>query len=464
MSNMKAGIRNRNLRIRILFSAMHFAAVIFPSIPAFPQDSVWAWGGNSNGQLGCANQPDCPDTGTGRWGGPLIVSDLLNTNRISSGYYHSLSVRTDGTVWAWGNNYSGQLGTGNNESTDFPVQVLSLTGAVDIACGEWGSVALKEDGTVWQWGFFGTIPNPSNGPPDGLKIPTKVVGLSDVIAVSAGAYHAVALKSDGTVWAWGSNVGGMLGDGTTIDRDVPVQVVGLENIIAITFCLVLKSDGTVWRWGHCCFPAQQLSGLYDVTAISSGTHSLAIKKDGSLWAWGDNRNGQLGDGTTEDTDDPVQVLNLSNVIAASAGDSFSVAATGDGRVWACGANFWGQLGDGTTNESHVPVQIPSVRDITMLSAGWVQSLALQATPPVLDSIKAIKDPFRVKISGTNFHRHLKVYIADSLVPWENVKVKNENRIILKKGAILKELFPKDQCTAVKIINDDGGYSTSEFCR
>ncbi len=448
----------------IIFCALLLAAVLFPSIPTLSQNSVWAWGGNCSGQLGCANEADCPGSSWGDWGGPIELSAISNISTISAGFGHSLVNGQDGMVWAWGNNCSGQLGTDNTTSTDYPVQVLNLKEVIAVACGNYGSVGLKTDGTVWQWGFFGTDPCPDCGCPDGFKIPTKVAGLSNVIAVSAGNFHAVALKNDGTVWAWGANYGGQLGDGTTIDREIPVQVVGLENIIAITFCRALRNDGTVWRWGGCCFPAQQMADLYDITAISSGTHSLAIKNDGTLWAWGNTRTGQWGDGTTPRPDVRVHFLNLPPVFAASAGDSFSVAATGDGKVWAWGANFWGQLGDGTTNESHVPIQVSNVNDVTKLSAGWVHTLALQTTPPVINSIKKIKDPFRVKICGASFHNNLKIYIADSLVPWENVRVLNENCIILKKGVNLKSQFPKNQCMAIKIVNDDGGYALTEFCR
>ena len=156
--------------------------------------------------------------------------------------------------------------------------------------------------------------------------PVQVSGLSGVQAIVAGTAHALALKNDGTVWAWGANSNGQLGDGTGTDRSTPVQVTG---------------------------------GMAGVTALAAGvTHSLAAKNDGTVWAWGGNDAGQLGDGSTTDHSTPVQVSGgLVGAVGLAAGTYHSLAVKNDGTVWAWGGNDLGQLGDSTTTGRRTPVQV-----------------------------------------------------------------------------------------------------------
>ena len=202
----------------------------------------------------------------------LVISNMIYasvTPQISTGEEHTLALKSDGTVWAWGSNDNGQLGDGTYTYRITPVQVGSLSDIIAIACGgvldtkKGFSIALKSDGAVWAWGG-----NDNGQLGDGTKIgkanPVQVNGLSDVIAVAGGGSHAAALKSDGTVWTWGYNSDGELGDGTKTKRTTPVQVSGLSNIIAIA---------------------------------CGGYHTVALKSDGTIWTWGYNGYGQLGDGT-----------------------------------------------------------------------------------------------------------------------------------------------------------------------
>lgn len=239
---------------------------------------------------------------------------------ISSGYWHTVALRSDGTVWTWGSNLYGQMGDDSRERHT-PTQVNGLNGVTAIAAGEQNTVALKADGTVWVWGWnsHGIL---GDGTTMNRHAPVQVSDLAAVTAISAGQTHTIALKSDGTVWTWGGNFSGQLGDGTMTLRTVPTPV----------------------------------SGLTGASAISAGwQHTVALRSDGTVLAWGDNHWGQLGDDTTTAHLSPVRVSGLTGVTAISAGGwHFTVALRHDGTVWAWGNNAFGLLGDGTTTNRLTP--------------------------------------------------------------------------------------------------------------
>jgi hypothetical protein len=198
-------------------------------------------------------------------------------NKIAAGLGHNLARLGDGTLVAWGDNCCGQLGRGNGSDISFAV----LTGVRDFSAGGVHSVAVKDDGTAWAWGD-----NSSGQLGDGTLTnrtqPMQVPGLTNVTKVSAGPSYTpytLALKSDGTVWAWGDNSSGQLGDGTTSSRSSPVPVRGLEDVIEIS---------------------------------AGGSHALARKSDDNVWGWGANESGQLGDGTTDSRPLPVRVSAISS--------------------------------------------------------------------------------------------------------------------------------------------------------
>ncbi len=282
---------------------------------------------------------------------------------MSAGWYHTLAIKTDGSLWAWESNRSGQLGDGTATDRATPVQVL--TGVAAASASAVHSLARKTDGSLWAWGWNG-VGQLGDGTTTDRSTPVKV--LTGVAAVSVGGDHSLALKTDGSLWAWGSNWYGQLGDGTRTDRSTPVQV--LTGVAAVTggnaHTLALKTDGGLWAWGwdpygvlgdgtatHRSTPVQVLTG---VAAVSAGFyHTLAIKTDGSLWAWGYNGDGRLGDGTTTDRSTPVQILT--GVAAVSTGIYHTLARKTDGSLWAWGSNWYGQLGDGTTTNPFSPVPV-----------------------------------------------------------------------------------------------------------
>jgi alpha-tubulin suppressor-like RCC1 family protein len=227
----------------ILFGVVGGALVPGEAYAQGTSGDPWAWGYNGNGELG--------DGTTNYSFLPLQIYDLTDIIDVSAGGTHSLALKSDGTVWAWGSNYYGQLGNGTNTDSYTPIQVNSLTDVIAISAGNYHSLALKSDGTVWAWGYNGDG-QLGNGTITGSSIvPIQVIGLTDVIAISAGNYHSLALKSDGTVWAWGTNGFGVLGNGGTTEYNLtPMQVSVLTDVIAIdagpSHNLAIKSGGTVW--------------------------------------------------------------------------------------------------------------------------------------------------------------------------------------------------------------------------
>src|SRR5205823_5305987 len=282
---------------------------------------------------------------------------------IAGGSSHSLGVRSDGTVWAWGDNANGQLGNGTLVGRSTPVRVTGLTGVAAVAAGGAHSLALKADGSVVAWGdnSFGQL---GDGTHTRRTTPVPVSGLTagTVMAVSAGVQHSLALKKDGTVVAWGDNIFGQLGDGTNTERSTPV--------------LVRQPTGTP---------------LGGATAISAGgAHSLAVAEGGAVIAWGDNSFGELGDDTTIHRRSPTSVVvkrpgyifpvELTGVKAVAAGKDHSLALTSGGAVFAWGDNSAGQLGDGSfanrpTADFVTDLDGSGVTSVTAIAAGNSHSLA-----------------------------------------------------------------------------------------
>ncbi|NOK38261.1 kelch-like protein [Corallococcus exercitus] len=327
-------------------------------------------------------------------GGSTCAAGLVT--RLAAGYGHTLALKQDGTLWAWGINDEGQLGDGTTTGRRTPVQVQGLTGVMAVAAGYGHTLALKQDGTLWTWGrnVEGQLGDGTNATTPRRSTPGRVPGLTGVTAIAAGWVHAFALKQDGTFWAWGENSYGQLGDGSNTNRDAPVNVFGLTGVTAIAagyhHTLVLKQDGTLWAWGENSYgqlgdgttgsPNQplQVPGLTGVTAIAAGErHTLALKQDGTVWAWGHNDAGQLGDGTLTNRLTPVRVQGLTGITAVAAGYHHTLALKQDGTVWAWGWNAYGQLGDGTTTSRITPVQVAGLTGATAIAANYYHTLALK---------------------------------------------------------------------------------------
>jgi alpha-tubulin suppressor-like RCC1 family protein len=374
--------------------------------------TVWAWGHNECGQLGDGTTTDRSTPVQVK--GPGGVGFLTGVAAVAVGGNHTVALKDDGTVWAWGDNYYGQLGDGTTTNRHTPVQAKGPGGAgflsavAAVTGGMWHTIALKSDGTVWTFGYneYGQL---GDGTTTSRSTPVQVTGpggagfLAGVSAVAGGVFFTIALKSDGTVWAWGRNPYGQLGDGTVTDRNTPVQVTGpggvgfLSGVAAVAggenHTIALKSNGTVWAWGRNqdgqlgdgtttdrSTPVQVKGPggagfLSGVAAVAGGHwHTIAVKPDGTAWAWGNN-DGTFGDGTAMDRNTPVQVKGpggtgfLTEVASVAGGMSHTIALKSDGTVWASGWNYYGQLGDGTTTHSYSPVQVKGPGGTGFLNLG-----------------------------------------------------------------------------------------------
>lgn len=266
--------------------------------------TVWVWGGNDFKQLA---------TATGTAATPQAVAGLSGVSRLAVGRRFALALKSNGTVMAWGDNTSGQLGRGGDSAAELPAQVTNLSGAVAVAAGGYHSLALKSDGSVVAWGLnsngqLGTGNEVNFPSPQATKLP---LGMT---ALAAGDKFSLALRDDGTVWAWGYNADGQLGNGSTSSYYIstPAQISGLTEVVAITageyHALALKRDGSVWGWGSNGYgqlgrstptssatPLQITGFTGSVVAIGSGLNSsYVITSDGAVWSWGNNALGQLG--------------------------------------------------------------------------------------------------------------------------------------------------------------------------
>jgi len=269
---------------------------------------------------------------------------------VSGGMNHTAAIRDDGTVWVWGDNSKGQFGSGVNEpaSGNTPVKVPGIEDVTALAAGGEFVIALKADGTVWGWGgnYAGQL---GNGTVAETSPPVQTSGISDMTAVAAGLYHSLALKSDGTVSAWGFNGSGQLGNGTAAESaSLPTTV-------------------------------SQVSGFENIIAVAAGAeHSVALKDNGTVWTWGKNDKGQLGKEGIALSKEPVWVSGISDVKFIAAGAYHTIALTNNGTLWAWGWNEYKQLGISTepVNFSSKPEALPGLSNIKAAAGGTYHSLVL----------------------------------------------------------------------------------------
>jgi alpha-tubulin suppressor-like RCC1 family protein len=294
--------------------------------------TLWGWGGNYGGQLGNGNSNSIST--------PSQIGNLTDWSVIGHTQCgtHVLAIKTDETLWGWGNNSSGSLGLGDVVNRSSPVQISAQPNWACCSGGYQSSAAIKTGGTLWTWGndVHGQL---GDGTVSSRSSPVQVGLNTDWAAIASGAYHVAAIKTDGTLWAWGNDAYGQLGDETVISRSSPIQI----------------------------------GALTDWSSIACGYYNTAaIKTNGTLWVWGLNNYGQIGDDTIIDKSSPVQVGNRTDWVQVSCGNNLNtIAVRSDKTVWSWGNNQDGQLGDGTDIHKSSPVQIGAFTKWSqVLSGGW----------------------------------------------------------------------------------------------
>ncbi|MCA9329731.1 fibronectin type III domain-containing protein, partial [Candidatus Saccharibacteria bacterium] len=416
------------------------------SVAVLNDGTVWSWGRGGNGQLGNGSNLSSYL--------PVQVKDnaglaITNIQKVFIGHKGSfnvsadnigftLALKDDGTVWSWGVNNEGQLGHGALASVATQVKspdgTSFLNNIIDITAGTWHSVAVDSSGAVFAWGLnnygqAGTAEEPirrGTRPLPGKVLMSYTVNPAgnDFAEVKSNDDNTIALKNDGTVWMWGRNHAGQLGNDTTVDSGLPVQVKDgtgggyLNNIkhvaMAASAAYALTNDGELWAWGNNgnaqlgdntitsrSLPVKVKDGtgtgyLNNIKTIASGLYyNIVLTNNGELWAWGRNANMQLGDGSNAQRNLPVPVKDstgdsiLTNIKSIAAGDSHSGAVTNDGKVWMWGRNNYGQLGDGFLTDKSLPTQtgdslgLSALTGIDDLTIGQSHTIALKTDGTVL---------------------------------------------------------------------------------
>lgn len=301
--------------------------------------SLWAWGKNDSGQLG--------DGTTSDRSYPTQIGNQTNWLQVSAGNKHNLGIKKDGTLWAWGANNFGQLGDETFNNRLEPVLIDNRTNWSQVSAGGYHSIALLGDSDLFAWGsnfengvYYGQV---GNGIPENINYPIQILESIPILQISAGWFFTQMLTEDGHRWAWGGNVIGYLGNGSTNIIDSPTMV-----------------DNESWTWVQAGF-----------------SHCCGIKTDGTLWTWGFNGFGQLGTGNTDSSLSPVQVGTSNTWEEVYPGTYHSISRkSDDGSIWTWGRNQFGELGIGHNNPSYNPSQISDFFDFSKIETGHVHNILI----------------------------------------------------------------------------------------
>ena len=307
--------------------------------------TAWCWGEGSAGKLG-------DNTIVSKSSPVSVVGGFTDWIQIANGGDHTAALRANGTAWGWGTGNNGRLGTGNTTARSSPVSVVGgFTDWIQISAGRSHTAALRANGTAWcwginTWGFLG------DGTTTSRTSPVSVIGgFTDWVQIAGGINHTVAIRANGTAWGWGNNVQGQLGDNTVINKSSPVLVVGgftdwvqvATGFGAAGHTVAIRANGTAWAWGYNSYgrlgdgtttsrssPVSVIGGFTDWVQVSCGeAHSLAIRANGTAWGWGNTGSGVLGSGNIPATSSPVSVFGgFTDWVQVDAGSTHTAAIRG----------------------------------------------------------------------------------------------------------------------------------------
>ena len=341
----------------------------------------WAWGRNEFGRLGQGNDTD--------YSSPVQIPGLTWSD-IMAGSDNTHGIRSDGTLWGWGRNAQGQIGNNNISDLNSPVQIGSDT--------TWSSLsrqfqqtpaAIKTDGTLWVWGSSdtGSIGLGNN---TSRSSPTQIPGTTWSL-VRMGSANSAAIKTDGTLWTWGANEHGQLGQNNKTDYSSPKQVPGTNwsEISTEGAYMGIKTNGELWAWGQNLLgmlgqndvvyksSPVQIPGTTWSDVLNTSYTSLALKTDGTLWGWGGQDYGQLGQNEhNKQYSSPVQIPGSWSKIGKCGTNGYSGLKT-DGTLWAWGYNNYGSVGDNTVTQRSSPTQVPGSWTLSKISSSSNNMMVLK---------------------------------------------------------------------------------------
>lgn len=311
-----------------------------------------------------------------------VYSAAVGIKMVSMGTYHAALLKTDDSLWLWGDNFAGQLGNGTGEDSEEPIKVMSDVRYVDV--GFKFTAVIKNDGSLWMFGA-NTNGKLGIGKFDNYKYkPVKI--MDDVKQVAVGSEHAAAIKNDGSLWTWGNNISGQLGykvTGGFVNK--PKKVMDKAKFVAVSGdnTAVIKTDNSLWTFGDNLlgqlgngtrdYVEKPIKIMNDVKTVSvSSGNMAAVKADGSLWMWGDNSGGQLGNGTFTSSNKPIKIMD--NVKAVASCSRVTTAIKTDGSLWYWGGNVCGILQDGIKTSIKKPVKI--MENIASIDVATFQYMAV----------------------------------------------------------------------------------------
>jgi alpha-tubulin suppressor-like RCC1 family protein len=362
-------------------------------------NSIWAWGDNGSGRLG--------DGTTVTKSSPVSAVGFTDWCQVSAGGANVLAVRTNGTAWAWGSNGSGRLGDNTTVSRSSPVSVVGgFTDWCKVSGGTNHSLGLRQNGTLWAWGYNGSGGLGTNNTTSSSSPVSVVGGFTDWCQLWAGNKNSFGIRTNGVLYAWGYNNYGRLGTGDTSNFSSPVSVVGgFTDWCFVHNCnhtLAVRTNGTAWAWGcgyhgqlgnglwgysfarNChSSPVSVVGGFTDWCQVAGGTrHSIGLRSNGTVYTWGCNARGQLGTNNTTSRNSPGTIVGgFTDWCQITAGYQTQMALRTNGTIWSWGYANQGVLGDNTVVSKSSPVSVVGgFTDWCQISAQATWALGLRSTP------------------------------------------------------------------------------------